>query len=306
MNYKKIGEFIAQKRKEKKLTQKELASILKVTDKAVSKWERGLGCPDVSILELLAKTLDVSILEILKGRKIENEVIKVTEANDYVKETIEYSKKERNQVIKNITLNIITIIIVLIVAILAFLNISHIIYLNQTENYNFDSEISNKIKENKEEVFKNINVIRTNKSKFNKEDKNEIENYLKELENQYNNMDIINYKGNHKYNLKDLFVFDLKYPSVMQNIKIYNILIKYDETITNSMKVYEATFLAKGFLGMNVMEEPNLMYKYNLPYNDLNLSGNTRIEKRMFNYYYLTTHDVYLTNLILEVGGINE
>ena len=92
MNYKKIGEFIAQKRKEKKLTQKELASILKVTDKAVSKWERGLGCPDVSILELLAKTLDVSILEILKGRKIENEVIKVTEANDYVKETIEYSK----------------------------------------------------------------------------------------------------------------------------------------------------------------------------------------------------------------------
>lgn len=306
MNYKKIGEFIAQKRKEKKLTQKELASILKVTDKAVSKWERGLGCPDVSILELLAKTLDVSILEILKGRKIENEVIKVTEANDYVKETIEYSKKERNQVIKNITLNIITIIIVLIVAILAFLNISHIIYLNQTEKYNFDSEISNKIKENKEEVFKNINVIRTNKSKFNKEDENEIENYLKELENQYNNMDIINYKGNHKYNLKDLFVFDLKYPSVMQNIKIYNILIKYDETITNSMKVYESTFLAKGFLGMNVMEEPNLMYKYNLPYNDLNLSGNTRIEKRMFNYYYLTTHDVYLTNLIMEVGGINE
>ena len=76
MNYEKIGKFISEKRKEKGLTQKDLATLIGVTDKAVSKWERGLGCPDVSILEILSECLNVSILEILKGRKIENEIIK--------------------------------------------------------------------------------------------------------------------------------------------------------------------------------------------------------------------------------------
>ena len=61
LNQEKIGRFIAEIRKEKNMTQKELASKIGVTDKAVSKWERGLGCPDVSILELLANTLEVSI-----------------------------------------------------------------------------------------------------------------------------------------------------------------------------------------------------------------------------------------------------
>lgn len=102
MNYEKIGKFIQEKRKQKQLTQKELAHQLGVTDKAVSKWERGLGCPDVSILETLANILGVSILEILKGRKIENEIIKVTEMNDYVKETLDYSNTQNKTKIKQI------------------------------------------------------------------------------------------------------------------------------------------------------------------------------------------------------------
>ena len=52
MNYDKIGSFIQQKRKDKGLTQKQLAEKLGVTDRAISKWERGQGCPDVSILEI--------------------------------------------------------------------------------------------------------------------------------------------------------------------------------------------------------------------------------------------------------------
>ena len=63
MNYEKIGEFIKTKRKEMNLTQKELAERINVTDKAISKWERGQGCPDVSLLEVLSKELNVSILE---------------------------------------------------------------------------------------------------------------------------------------------------------------------------------------------------------------------------------------------------
>ena len=70
MNYDKIGSFIQQKRKDKNLTQKQLAEKIGVTDRAISKWERGQGCPDVSILEVLSKELGCSILELLKGRKI--------------------------------------------------------------------------------------------------------------------------------------------------------------------------------------------------------------------------------------------
>ena len=132
MNYEKIGEFIQTKRKEKNLTQKELASKIGVTDKAVSKWERGLGCPDVSILEILAKELDVSILEILKGRIIENEVIKVTEMNDYVSYTLDYSKESNKEKIKNVINKIVIISIIMIVTLLTIFNIINIIKLNKT------------------------------------------------------------------------------------------------------------------------------------------------------------------------------
>ena len=93
MNYDKIGSFIQQKRKDKGLTQKQLAEKLGVTDRAISKWERGQGCPDVSILEILSKELGCSILELLKGREIENEVIPVTEADDYVRDSMNISKQ---------------------------------------------------------------------------------------------------------------------------------------------------------------------------------------------------------------------
>ena len=51
MNKERLGAFIAQRRKEEGLTQRELAEALHLTDKAVSKWERGLSYPDVTVLE---------------------------------------------------------------------------------------------------------------------------------------------------------------------------------------------------------------------------------------------------------------
>ena len=53
----KFGCFVAERRKEQKMTQKDLAAKLQVTDKAVSKWERGLGFPDINSLEPLARIL---------------------------------------------------------------------------------------------------------------------------------------------------------------------------------------------------------------------------------------------------------
>ena len=75
MNQEKIGKFIANIRKEKKLTQEELAEKLGITKNAVSKWERGLCLMDMSLLKPLSEILDVSINEILAGQRIDNKDI---------------------------------------------------------------------------------------------------------------------------------------------------------------------------------------------------------------------------------------
>lgn len=67
MDNQKIGEYITTLRKNKNLTQKELAESLGVTDKAVSKWERGAGYPDISMLRPLADILGTSVNELLEG-----------------------------------------------------------------------------------------------------------------------------------------------------------------------------------------------------------------------------------------------
>lgn len=71
MNENTIGQFIAQMRKEKNITQKELARQLHITDKAVSKWERGLSCPDITLLTSIADILGVTTSELLNGARAE-------------------------------------------------------------------------------------------------------------------------------------------------------------------------------------------------------------------------------------------
>ena len=71
----KFGAFIAQLRKEKNMTQKELADRLHVTDKAVSKWETGKGFPDVKLMEPLAQELGVSLVELLQGERQQEDTL---------------------------------------------------------------------------------------------------------------------------------------------------------------------------------------------------------------------------------------
>lgn len=66
---KSFGEIIAYLRKKKGLTQSELAEKMNVTDKAVSKWERDLSCPDVNTISRLAEVLDVSVEELLNAKE---------------------------------------------------------------------------------------------------------------------------------------------------------------------------------------------------------------------------------------------
>lgn len=69
MDSEKMGKYIAKLRKQKNMTQKELADKINVTDKAVSKWERGKGIPDIVNLEELAKVFGITIVELINSGK---------------------------------------------------------------------------------------------------------------------------------------------------------------------------------------------------------------------------------------------
>ena len=73
INLEKFGAFISEKRKALGMTQKELAEKLFLSDKAVSKWERGLSLPDVSVLMPLAQALGVTVTELLEGEELKHE-----------------------------------------------------------------------------------------------------------------------------------------------------------------------------------------------------------------------------------------
>ena len=86
------GRFIAELRKQKGYTQKELAEKLMVTDKAISRWETGKGLPDTSLLKPLGDILGVSVSELLFGRIIEEADMK-DQTDKIILESLNYSKR---------------------------------------------------------------------------------------------------------------------------------------------------------------------------------------------------------------------
>ena len=95
MEAKKFGQFIAGIRKEKKMTQAELAGKIHVTDKAISRWEQGLGFPDIQTLEPLAQALGISVLELMRSERQE------TEKQDQQPEEFRYTQGEVAEMLQN-------------------------------------------------------------------------------------------------------------------------------------------------------------------------------------------------------------
>ena len=94
MNQEKIGKFLADVRKEKGLTQQELAKIVGVTDRAISNWENGRRMPDISLFKVLCEALDISLNELLAGEKILVEE-KEKRSEEILLKTL--TKEERNK-----------------------------------------------------------------------------------------------------------------------------------------------------------------------------------------------------------------
>lgn len=96
MNQEKIGKFIAQCRKNKKMTQQDLAEKLGVTDKSIGNWENGRNMPDLSLFKPLCEQLDITINDLLSGEIIKEEKYQ-EKFEENIVNTIDYSTNKMNQ-----------------------------------------------------------------------------------------------------------------------------------------------------------------------------------------------------------------
>ena len=121
MDAKQLGTFIAERRKELGLTQALLAEQLYVTDKAISRWERGIGLPDISNIEALADALDVSLLELMQAQRNEgDDNISTKKAEELLLDTIRLSKGP-NKFAKSIGFMVLAIFVLIVTMLLCVL-----------------------------------------------------------------------------------------------------------------------------------------------------------------------------------------
>ena len=118
MDAKKLGQFIAEIRKEKEMTQAELASKLHVTDKAVSKWERGLGLPDINNIEPLADALGISVAEVMQAERIPVKLVTQESASEMLTNAFDIVKQQRKTERTHILLILSAVLAILIPLIL--------------------------------------------------------------------------------------------------------------------------------------------------------------------------------------------
>lgn len=116
MNQEKIGKFIAQLRKEKNMTQVQLAEKLGVTDRSISKWETGKCMPDLSLFKPLCEELGITINELLSGEKIEKELYQ-EKFEENIVNTIDHTNKKIGE--KNFFTGAVLMVIGILITLIA-------------------------------------------------------------------------------------------------------------------------------------------------------------------------------------------
>ena len=112
MDQEKIGKFILELRKDKKMTQQELADKIGVTDRAISKWENGRGMPDISLMKPLCEILDITLNELISGEKIDKKEYQ-KKSDENIFKTIKYTNK-KTKFFKKFLICLISVFLILI------------------------------------------------------------------------------------------------------------------------------------------------------------------------------------------------
>ena len=128
MDASKFGKFIADQRKILGMTQSNLGNMLMVTDKAVSKWERGLGFPDINTLEPLAEALQVSVQELMRAEKKVTAEVNDEAATEAILNTIGVADKQlRDAEKKQVRISVLIIaVIAMIILIIDNMKLSEV------------------------------------------------------------------------------------------------------------------------------------------------------------------------------------
>ena len=122
MDQVKIGRFIAELRKEKSLTQRELAELMGVSDRTVSKWETGNGMPEISMLMPLCQALQINVNELLSGERLSDDSYS-RKAEENIMNLIQETEKHKKQNLRTI-INAVLIIILSFIAVVTVVTLS--------------------------------------------------------------------------------------------------------------------------------------------------------------------------------------
>lgn len=295
MNQEKIGKFIAECRKKQNLTQKELAEKLNITDRAVSKWERGINLPDISLLYELSDILKINVTELLDGKRSEKKKID----SDDILNTLKYTEIKTMEKHKNNINLIMFSFIIFISLMLIIFNLKIIYYFNSRYNYNMQyiyidendaPSISN--------IEKKIDLIRKEQGIYNDDDYKIILNGLEQM------CTNTNFKKESKILSRKYFEFDEIYDlynekDMLSYDSIYNILKKY-KIDNNQIEQINVKIDEYNQKASDIQVFINSKYSYYSNYDD----GIGYIT-----YYFLKDkHEIYfdILNLIIKGGKINE
>ena len=114
----KIGKFIAETRKSQKLTQRKLADTLSISDKTVSKWERGKGLPEVSLMLPLCDILNITVNDLLSGEKV-SEANYQKKAEENMINLVKENEENKQRMVLSAVCGIITVIAVCSLVVIA-------------------------------------------------------------------------------------------------------------------------------------------------------------------------------------------
>lgn len=206
MDLKKMGRFIAELRNERGLTQKELADKLEIGDKSISKWERGINAPDISMLKKLSDELGISVADLLNGERESNSSTVQIDAIKF------YNVRSKNKII-SFFLIILLLIMLFFVSLFNWSNHNkYKVYMIKSFNENFKLGGYVILNDNKNIIF--INDIEYIDRLSGTEDSIIIDNmniYLVA-----NNKIIYSYNYDFKDNNNDIFLEDF-----FENIFVY-------------------------------------------------------------------------------------
>ena len=251
MNQEKIGKFIAECRKEKNLTQVQLAEILNMSYKSISKWETGRGLPDSSIMLELCEALGISVNELLSGEHLIEEQYK-EKANENIINIAKESDKNRK------TKNRIIVVIVTIFTCILLMLFVNTIYKNIEINVEYDGRlIECKIEDDNIMCsFNGSSLVTLSSLKVNKDDETLIfingkmllQNKIRSHFETWNSMAQLNSGNNSHFNSTIIINKEKDIINCKEKIKVYYTNISFNQIKEANKNELE-----------NIIEHSNLM-----------------------------------------------